>query len=115
MPRDLPVGNGKLLVNVDNRYTLRTSISRMSVKKITPLTGKPFSVSPLTWSHATFVDSVNAYLDRRATLLLANGTAPRLRRWRWAVVPGVHVRSAGCATCRYEPITAVITRAKFWR
>ena len=46
-------------------------------EQVHPFTGEPMSVSPLTWSHATFVGSVNAYLDRQAALLAAaGGTTP---------------------------------------
>jgi oligosaccharide amylase len=34
-----------------------------------PVTGEPLSVSPLTWSHATFVHVVNRYLERLRELV----------------------------------------------
>jgi GH15 family glucan-1,4-alpha-glucosidase len=37
-------------------------------EQVHPFTGEPLSVSPLTWSHAAFVGSVNAYLNRLAAL-----------------------------------------------
>jgi GH15 family glucan-1,4-alpha-glucosidase len=30
-----------------------------------PLTGSPLSVAPLTWSHATYVDTVLKYLEKQ--------------------------------------------------
>jgi hypothetical protein len=33
-------------------------------EQIDPRTGEPLSVSPLTWSHAEFVITVQGYLDR---------------------------------------------------
>ena len=37
-------------------------------EQLDPLTGEPLSVSPLTWSHATFVECVMTYLARRSQL-----------------------------------------------
>lgn len=37
-------------------------------EQVHPFTGEPLSVSPLTWSHAAFVGSVNAYVNRLAAL-----------------------------------------------
>ena len=36
--------------------------SGVLAEQVHPYTGKPMSVSPLTWSHAAFVESVNQYL-----------------------------------------------------
>lgn len=38
--------------------------SGVLAEQIDPLTGEPRSVSPLTWSHSTFVATVNSYLSR---------------------------------------------------
>jgi GH15 family glucan-1,4-alpha-glucosidase/ferredoxin len=38
--------------------------SGLLAEQIHPLTGKPISVSPLTWSHATFVATVVKYLEK---------------------------------------------------
>ena len=51
MPRDLPLGNGSLLVTFDQTYQIRA-----------------LSVSPLTWSHAAFVTTLHAYLGAQARL-----------------------------------------------
>lgn len=40
-------------------------------EQVHPYTGEPISVSPLTWSHATFVESVHQYLDNRERVLRA--------------------------------------------
>lgn len=42
--------------------------SGVLAEQINPYTGAPMSVSPLTWSHATFVLAVQAYLNKRAQL-----------------------------------------------
>jgi GH15 family glucan-1,4-alpha-glucosidase len=39
--------------------------SGVLAEQVHPYTGEPLSVSPLTWSHATFVESVNQYLDNQ--------------------------------------------------
>jgi GH15 family glucan-1,4-alpha-glucosidase len=44
-------------------------------EQVHPFSGEPMSVSPLTWSHATFVGSVNAYLARYAALAPARDGA----------------------------------------
>ncbi|MBK8304567.1 MAG: hypothetical protein IPK98_14645 [Chloracidobacterium sp.] len=38
--------------------------SGVLAEQIDPLTGEPVSVSPLTWSHSTFVATVNSYLTK---------------------------------------------------
>ena len=38
-------------------------------EQIHPYTGAPLSVSPLTWSHATFVSTVCQLRDKRRALL----------------------------------------------
>jgi GH15 family glucan-1,4-alpha-glucosidase len=35
-----------------------------------PLTGAPLSVAPLTWSHATYVETVLKYLEKEKTILI---------------------------------------------
>jgi GH15 family glucan-1,4-alpha-glucosidase len=42
--------------------------SGVLAEQVHPLTGAPLSVSPLTWSHSTFVATVMSYLSRRETL-----------------------------------------------
>jgi GH15 family glucan-1,4-alpha-glucosidase len=42
--------------------------SGVLAEQVHPYTGQPMSVSPLTWSHATFVAAVLEYLDRMAAL-----------------------------------------------
>jgi glucoamylase len=43
--------------------------SGVLAEQLEPLTGEHVSVSPLTWSHSTFVAAVLSYLRRRASLL----------------------------------------------
>ena len=38
--------------------------SGVLAEQIDPITGEPRSVSPLTWSHSTFVATVNSYLSK---------------------------------------------------
>ncbi|MEO6051344.1 MAG: glycoside hydrolase family 15 protein [Pyrinomonadaceae bacterium] len=42
--------------------------SGVLAEQIEPLTGAPRSVSPLTWSHSTFIAAVNSYLSRQKEL-----------------------------------------------
>ena len=44
------------------------SSAGMLPEQMDPLTGHPLSVSPLTWSHAAFVETVLMYLDRHKAL-----------------------------------------------
>ena len=41
-------------------------------EQVHPYTNEPLSVSPLTWSHATFVTCVLEYLDKRRALMSEN-------------------------------------------
>lgn len=50
--------------------------SGVLAEQVHPFTGIPLSVSPLTWSHAAFVESVNQYLDCQAAVS-ATGWARR--------------------------------------
>jgi hypothetical protein len=38
-------------------------------EQVDPLTGRPLSVSPLTWSHSTVVSTIIAYLRKLEALL----------------------------------------------
>jgi len=42
--------------------------SGVLAEQVHPYSGAPLSVSPLTWSHATFVTAVAEYLERHASL-----------------------------------------------
>ena len=42
--------------------------SGILAEQIHPATGAPLSVSPLTWSHAAFVDAVERYIEKARTL-----------------------------------------------
>ncbi len=46
--------------------------SGVLAEQINPLNGDPVSVSPLTWSHSTFVETVASYLKKRRELLVDN-------------------------------------------
>jgi len=46
----------------------RASASGILAEQIDPETGRPLSVSPLTWSHSTFVATVDNYLSRFSAL-----------------------------------------------
>ncbi|MEK6978409.1 MAG: glycoside hydrolase family 15 protein, partial [Candidatus Hydrothermarchaeota archaeon] len=42
--------------------------SGILAEQVNPYTGEPLSVSPLTWSHSTFVVTVLEYLERMNAL-----------------------------------------------
>ena len=46
----------------------RTSDAGMLAEQYNPETGEPLSVSPLTWSHATYIETVLQYLQRERDL-----------------------------------------------
>jgi GH15 family glucan-1,4-alpha-glucosidase len=48
--------------------TDRALPSGVLAEQIDPVTGLPTSVSPLTWSHSTFVAAIHSYLAKSATL-----------------------------------------------
>ena len=47
--------------------TERALPSGVLAEQLDPRSGEPLSVSPLTWSHSTFVAAVHSYLDKRRT------------------------------------------------
>ena len=51
--------------------------SGVMAEQVHPYNDTPISVSPLTWSHATFVTTVLQYLEKRLRLVHGD-TAPRL-------------------------------------
>ncbi|MFO0655599.1 MAG: glycoside hydrolase family 15 protein [Polyangia bacterium] len=53
--------------------------SGVLAEQVHPHTGAPLSVSPLTWSHATYVSTVQAYLEKREQLGL-RGVMPPFRK-----------------------------------
>lgn len=53
--------------------------SGVLAEQVHPYSGDPLSVSPLTWSHATYVSTVQAYLEKRE-LLAQRGQAPPFRK-----------------------------------
>ena len=57
----------------------------MLPEQINPLTGESLSVSPLTWSHATYIATAQRILRRLAKKLAAAGAAatPYLRQGDW--------------------------------
>lgn len=52
--------------------TKRALPSGAFAEQIHPLSGAPLSVSPLTWSHSTFVATVMGYLRKRESLMTGN-------------------------------------------
>jgi len=69
--------------------------SGVLAEQVHPYTGAPLSVSPLTWSHATFVTTVLRYLERRAELLACPECgAPRGAGRQAAAVPPAASSSA---------------------
>jgi len=41
-------------------------------EQLNPLTGEPLSVAPLTWSHATFVETVLDFVEKEKEILKGN-------------------------------------------
>jgi len=55
-------------------------------EQINPLTGEPLSVSPLTWSHGTYISTVHRYLDlmaRKEAAARPAAAAPYARQEDW--------------------------------
>lgn len=50
--------------SIINWVTEKALPSGVLAEQIDPRTGEPVSVSPLTWSHSTFVATVHSYLDK---------------------------------------------------
>jgi len=50
----------------------RALSSGVLAEQVHPYSNEPLSVSPLTWSHATFVTCVLEYLDRKKQLMTEN-------------------------------------------
>jgi GH15 family glucan-1,4-alpha-glucosidase len=59
-----------------NWTAARALPSGVLAEQVHPYTGVPISVSPLTWSHATFVNAVMKYLERRAELMARPADLP---------------------------------------
>ena len=55
--------------------------SGVLAEQVDPLTGTPLSVSPLTWSHATVVSTIMAYLRKLEALLACNACHRPLFRY----------------------------------
>jgi GH15 family glucan-1,4-alpha-glucosidase len=52
-------------------------------EQMNPFTGEPLSVSPLTWSHGTFIMAVQEYLNRLITMVRCKDCdQPRLSKYR---------------------------------
>ncbi|MBC7323996.1 MAG: glycoside hydrolase family 15 protein, partial [Moorella sp. (in: Bacteria)] len=62
-PQDLAAARATLVWAAE-----RATPAGMLPEQLHPFTGEPLSVSPLTWSHATFVSAVEKYLARRRQL-----------------------------------------------
>lgn len=45
-------------------------------EQVDPYSGAPLSVSPLTWSHAAFVESISCYLDALTAIHHRDGRQP---------------------------------------
>ncbi|HZR82253.1 MAG TPA: glycoside hydrolase family 15 protein [Candidatus Binatia bacterium] len=69
--------------------------SGVLAEQIDPLTGAPLSVSPLTWSHATVLDVVQAFIEKREQL----SVCPTCGRSNYAkYLDPLHVGHAGPPT-----------------
>ena len=60
----------------------RALISGVLAEQVHPYTNEPLSVSPLTWSHATYVQTVLDYLEKRGSLELCPTCHNPLRPFR---------------------------------
>jgi oligosaccharide amylase len=71
---DWKIANAKNLKELREAYqdiewvTKRTMASGVLPEQVDPYTGKPLSVAPLTWSHATFVSTVSNYIEKHNNL-----------------------------------------------
>ena len=61
--RDLESAREKL--NWVKRYASGTGLL---AEQLNPLTGAPLSVSPLTWSHATYVETMLQFVEKEKSL-----------------------------------------------
>jgi hypothetical protein len=52
-------------------------------EQVNPLTGAPLSVSPLTWSHSTVIDTVTAYLRKLEMLVSCESCSRPMFRYDW--------------------------------
>jgi GH15 family glucan-1,4-alpha-glucosidase len=63
-------------------WTVKRALpSGVLAEQVEPVTGAPLSVSPLTWSHATVVATVMAYLRKLEALLACNACGRPLFRY----------------------------------
>ena len=46
----------------------KTNSAHILPEQLDPFTNKPLSVAPLTWSHATYVDTVMRFSDKYQSL-----------------------------------------------
>jgi GH15 family glucan-1,4-alpha-glucosidase len=58
-------GDAARAIGILEWVTERALPSGVLAEQVNPLTGAPVSVSPLTWSHSTFVAAVMSYLQKR--------------------------------------------------
>ncbi len=79
--------------------------SGVLAEQVNPYTNAPMSVAPLTWSHATYVSTVQAYLEKRERF--AEQSTPKevsYRRLRSHMLPGFgHVHDEAPPAVRREP------------
>jgi GH15 family glucan-1,4-alpha-glucosidase len=66
--------------------------SGVLAEQIHPLTGEPLSVSPLTWSHATVIDVVQSFIEKREQLTICP-TCGRPHETKY--VDQLHIGQAG--------------------
>ncbi len=57
------------------------SVAGMLPEQLHPFTGAPLSVSPLTWSHAAYIDTVMRYGERHAELKLPHSSSGGKACW----------------------------------
>ena len=68
--RQVPLEQLKEAVPLLEWATDRALASGVLAEQVNPYTNEPLSVSPLTWAHATYVQCVLDYLEKRGSLEL---------------------------------------------
>ncbi len=87
----------------------RSLASGVLAEQVDPYTNAPLSVSPLTWSHATFVTALMKYLEKREKMRSAGGLSPVLSRPE-GFVATLFVRIWTALKSAQKPYTRLNTR-----
>lgn len=63
----IEIGNKEKSLELMDWVSKRALLSGVLSEQINPYTNEPVSVSPLTWSHATFIEAVQRYMEKFIT------------------------------------------------